>query len=390
MKRRFPAPSGATQKATDETLRAEYQEICDSHRAITDFRGKLLGLLPIASGTGIFLLLDKPIKTPDTTFTTFLVAAGIFGAAVTIGLYFYEYGGIWECHRLRECGKNLERELKIESDYSRFQNTQPGRIGPPVAGVVVYFAVVVAWIFVSVHGLVSPNLKLAGWKVEGWIGLIIILFYLIAVIATMRHYMHVIAIEHVIAQERKDGRRPENVSRKGMPFDISSPPRKIEVKSFRRSARGDVITLKNRQYKAAMADPENFYIYVVDKVSSAAGASIGVRVFHDALLAELLNQPVRTSRIGRRSWFRIMIESAKVSNDPKRAVERVNTSHVSDPAPAHGDPSQLLRHSGSALCQGLTPRSETATWRLSACLRALPGLPMSDESHSHEEGEHPA
>ena len=169
-------------KATDDTLRAEYQEICDSHRAITDFRGKLLGLLPIASGTGIFLLLDKPIKTPDNTFTTFLVAAGIFGAAVTIGLFFYEYGGMIECHRLRQCGENLERDLKLESDCSRFRETWPGLVGPALAGAVVYFAVTAAWILVSVHGLVSPNLKL-----EEWIGLVIITLYVIAVAFAARY-----------------------------------------------------------------------------------------------------------------------------------------------------------------------------------------------------------
>jgi hypothetical protein len=76
-----------------------------------------------------------------------------------------------------------------------------------------------------------------------------------------------VAIEYVMALERKAGRQPEDVRRKGMPFDISSPPRKIEVKSFGRSARGDVIALEDRQYQAARADPENFYIYVVDNVS---------------------------------------------------------------------------------------------------------------------------
>ena len=58
MKASPPAPNtGETRKASDETLRAEYHEVCSSHQAITDFRGKLLGLLPIATGAGIFLLL---------------------------------------------------------------------------------------------------------------------------------------------------------------------------------------------------------------------------------------------------------------------------------------------------------------------------------------------
>jgi hypothetical protein len=40
-----------------ETLRAEYSEICKRYGAIKEFRAKLLALLPLASGAGVFLLL---------------------------------------------------------------------------------------------------------------------------------------------------------------------------------------------------------------------------------------------------------------------------------------------------------------------------------------------
>jgi len=54
--------------------------------------------------------------------------------------------------------------------------------GVALAGAVVYFAVTAAWILVSVHGLVSPNLKL-----EEWIGLVIIILYVIAVAFAARY-----------------------------------------------------------------------------------------------------------------------------------------------------------------------------------------------------------
>ena len=41
-----------TQKA--ENLRTVYRELCSSYRAIDDFRTKLLGFLPLATGAGIF------------------------------------------------------------------------------------------------------------------------------------------------------------------------------------------------------------------------------------------------------------------------------------------------------------------------------------------------
>jgi len=40
-----------------EGLKALYEQVCNAHNGIADFRGKLLTLLPIASGAGIFLLL---------------------------------------------------------------------------------------------------------------------------------------------------------------------------------------------------------------------------------------------------------------------------------------------------------------------------------------------
>lgn len=161
----------------------------------------------------------------------------------------------------------------------------------------VYFAVIGAWIFLFFHGLFSRNLTL-----QLIIGLIIIFVYGMAVVLAARTiYKHEIssgqtnrateraAIEYVMALERKARRQPEDVRRKAMPFDISSPPRKIEIKSFGRSARGDVIALEGLQYEEARADSENFYIYVVNNVSDVAGGSIGVRVLHGARIAELLN-----------------------------------------------------------------------------------------------------
>jgi hypothetical protein len=50
-----------------KTLEFEYEEVCRIHAAIVDFRGKLLVLLPIASGAGIFHLLEqRPQDAPLT------------------------------------------------------------------------------------------------------------------------------------------------------------------------------------------------------------------------------------------------------------------------------------------------------------------------------------
>lgn len=48
---------------------------------IADFRSKLLALLPIASGAGIFVLLNVKDEGRE-----YLPAVGFFGSLVTVGL----------------------------------------------------------------------------------------------------------------------------------------------------------------------------------------------------------------------------------------------------------------------------------------------------------------
>jgi hypothetical protein len=96
-------------------------------------------------------------------------------------------------------------------------------------------------------------------------------------------------IEYVMRLEFEAGRRPEDVHLQGFPYDISSPPRKIEVKAFGGSARGAPVPLEDRQVKAAREDPENFYVYVVDNIAAGSQAEIAVRVLHGPVLREMLD-----------------------------------------------------------------------------------------------------
>ena len=98
------------------------------------------------------------------------------------------------------------------------------------------------------------------------------------------------AIEHVLELERKAGREPVDVHLQGFPYDVSSPPRKIEVKAFGGSARGAPVPLEDRQVKAAREDPENFYVYVVDNVAAGQQAQIAVRVLHGPVLRAMLDR----------------------------------------------------------------------------------------------------
>jgi hypothetical protein len=97
-----------------------------------------------------------------------------------------------------------------------------------------------------------------------------------------------IAIEHVIAAERAAGRVPEDVRRAGVPYDISSPPRKIEIKAFSRSARGEVLALEKSQVAEARRDSGNYYLYVVDHIADPS--QIAVRIIRGDLLTAILKR----------------------------------------------------------------------------------------------------
>jgi hypothetical protein len=98
------------------------------------------------------------------------------------------------------------------------------------------------------------------------------------------------AIDYVMDLERRAGREPQDVHLSGVPYDIYSPPRKIEVKAFGRSARGAQLPLEDHQVQAAKSDPQNFYVYVVDNVAAKAPAKIAVRVLHGATLSQMIDR----------------------------------------------------------------------------------------------------
>ena len=138
----------------DQILLAEYTEVCKSYHAITDFRGKLLALLPLVSGAGISLLISKNYSIDSSH----LVAVGIFGVLVTLGLFFYELRGIQKCKSLIALGGKLESELKISlGQFSDRPRRVAGFIGAETAGWIVYVSVILAWLYVVWVGIRGPR-----------------------------------------------------------------------------------------------------------------------------------------------------------------------------------------------------------------------------------------
>lgn len=177
----------------EKILLAEYQEVCKSHSGITDFRAKLLALLPIASGAGVGLLVVHGKGEASGTGAGLLIGLGIFGAVVTIGLFMYELRQIDVCKQLRNHAAWIESQLDIQAgqfggrrehlslanvywpDAHRVRDEgltalektgqRPPRqepqsalakksfIGAETAGYLIYHSVIAAWLFVAALGV---------------------------------------------------------------------------------------------------------------------------------------------------------------------------------------------------------------------------------------------
>ena len=139
-------------KLTDQeaqNFRTVYQELCNSYRAIDEFRTKLLGLLPLATGTGIFILIMD--KKKFEAVEEYLPYIGLFGFFVTLGLLFYELYGIKKCTSLIKEGIRLEE--KIGEQYGQFTKRPFGVLGlinEPTAASMIYPAVLASWVFIGI------------------------------------------------------------------------------------------------------------------------------------------------------------------------------------------------------------------------------------------------
>ena len=126
-----------------------YDQLCQSYRAIDDFRAKLLGFLPLVSGGGLFLLFS------NESLQKYMGPIGAFGAVITLGLSVYEIYGIEKCTGLIKAGQDLEKSLQLKGQFlSRpkglLKHTGVLRhISEPFAAGIIYPAALAAWVYVA-------------------------------------------------------------------------------------------------------------------------------------------------------------------------------------------------------------------------------------------------
>lgn len=150
---RLPAKEPLGAEPPQSSLETGYRELCTSYHEIDTFRGKLLGFLPFATGAGILLLLNKDL----TSLTGFFKPIGIFGIAITFGLFMYELYGIRKCDALIAAGKQLESRLRIQGQFASRPRSLLTFINEPFAAALIYPAVLAAWVYVALCYRTSLN-----------------------------------------------------------------------------------------------------------------------------------------------------------------------------------------------------------------------------------------
>jgi len=122
-----------------------YDQLCKSYHGIDDFRAKLLGFLPLATGAGILFTA----KEGPSLLQNFPHQIAGFGFLIAFGLFCYEMYGITKCSELIRTGEKIERALKVQGQFVSRPHGVFRLVNEPFAAGVIYPAVLASWTFVG-------------------------------------------------------------------------------------------------------------------------------------------------------------------------------------------------------------------------------------------------
>lgn len=126
------------------------------------------------------------------------------------------------------------------------------------------------------------------------------------------------AIAYVRAVEESAGRTVEDTRWKpGAPTDLVCDDRLVEIKAYGGSARGEDLWLEPAQVHAATADPDRFWLYVVDNVRQGDPSKFRLARFGGETLRNLLTRKVE------RRYFTVPVPVATFDD---ALVESINHS----------------------------------------------------------------
>jgi hypothetical protein len=130
------------------SMLAVYAQVGDNYRAIDDLRLRLLALLPLATGTGLLVLLGG-----HSVSAAIGVPAGVFGMVATISLYFYELHGVEKCAHYIDPGAKLEECLDVPGSFTNRPHHIFGVVSELLPSALIYPASFAGWLFLAIYHL---------------------------------------------------------------------------------------------------------------------------------------------------------------------------------------------------------------------------------------------
>ena len=122
-----------------------YEQVMAMIRATDDISLKLIGLVPLVSGAGLFSVLFTSNKLEPPI----VVLISLFAASLTFGLFRWELRNIQRCIRLTKLSEDLEKQvvenLQISVEHAHDQR-MPDKIDKERAEKIIYAVVIFAWL----------------------------------------------------------------------------------------------------------------------------------------------------------------------------------------------------------------------------------------------------
>jgi hypothetical protein len=143
---RDDAPNKNLGAGDQATRAAVYAQVSDNYRAIDDLRLRLLALLPLATGTGILVLLSGKGVSGEV-----IAPVGLFGMVATLSLYFYELHGVDKCAHFIHRGQELERQMGVRGSFRNRPPSIFGVVSELLPTMILYPASFAAWLFVTLY-----------------------------------------------------------------------------------------------------------------------------------------------------------------------------------------------------------------------------------------------
>ena len=128
------------------SMLAVYAQVADNYRQIDDLRLRLLALLPLATGTGLLVLLGGHSVSAAVD-----VPAGVFGMVATLSLYFYELHGIEKCAHYIDRGAQIERDLDVPGSFTNRPHDIFGVVSELLPSELIYPASFAGWLFLALY-----------------------------------------------------------------------------------------------------------------------------------------------------------------------------------------------------------------------------------------------